>query len=92
MPRIGIRELKTRLSHYLRLAQAGQTIQVTDRGHVIAMVTSTDTRHTHTATQLQLLIERGLLHWTGGKPTGLSRRVHPRGKQTLTDLLLEDRR
>jgi antitoxin (DNA-binding transcriptional repressor) of toxin-antitoxin stability system len=33
---VGIRELKNRLSEYLRLVRAGQRVLVTDRGEVIA--------------------------------------------------------
>ncbi|RTH21386.1 type II toxin-antitoxin system Phd/YefM family antitoxin [Thermus scotoductus] len=29
---VSIRELKNRLSHYLRLAKAGQTVEITERG------------------------------------------------------------
>lgn len=36
MRTVGIRELKNRLSEYLRLVQQGEDILVTDRGRVIA--------------------------------------------------------
>ena len=36
MHAVGVRELKNRLSKYLRLARAGERILVTDRGEVIA--------------------------------------------------------
>ena len=36
MRAVGIRELKNRLSEYLRLVRAGEEILVTDRGEVIA--------------------------------------------------------
>ena len=36
MKTVGVRELKNRLSEYLRQARAGETILVTDRGQVIA--------------------------------------------------------
>jgi antitoxin (DNA-binding transcriptional repressor) of toxin-antitoxin stability system len=36
MKAIGVRELKARLSHYLRDVQAGEVVLVTDRGRVIA--------------------------------------------------------
>lgn len=34
--KIGLRELKSRLSHYVRQVRAGHEIQVTDRGEVVA--------------------------------------------------------
>ena len=36
MKAVGVRELKNRLSEYLRLVRAGEDILVTDRGEVIA--------------------------------------------------------
>jgi prevent-host-death family protein len=39
MSRIGIRELRQRASEYLRRVEAGETIEVTDRGRPIALLT-----------------------------------------------------
>jgi prevent-host-death family protein len=36
MRQIGLRELKNRLSHYVRQVRSGHEIQVTDRGEVVA--------------------------------------------------------
>lgn len=36
MKAVGVRELKARLSHYLRDVQAGDVVLVTDRGRVVA--------------------------------------------------------
>ena len=36
MTTVGIRELKSKLSAFLRLVRAGETIYVTDRGEVVA--------------------------------------------------------
>lgn len=36
MTTVGIRELKNHLSRYLRLVREGETVQVTDRGQVVA--------------------------------------------------------
>ncbi len=36
MTSVGIRELKNRLSHYVRLVKQGEAVQVTDRGVVVA--------------------------------------------------------
>jgi antitoxin (DNA-binding transcriptional repressor) of toxin-antitoxin stability system len=36
MHAVGIRELKNRLSHYLRLVRQGEEIEITDRGEVVA--------------------------------------------------------
>ena len=36
MKQVGLRELKNRLSEYVRLVRAGEHIQITDRGQVVA--------------------------------------------------------
>lgn len=36
MKQVGLRELKNRLSEYVRLVRAGEHVQVTDRGQVVA--------------------------------------------------------
>jgi prevent-host-death family protein len=36
MPKVELRQLKNRLSHYVRQVRAGREIQVTDRGEVVA--------------------------------------------------------
>jgi prevent-host-death family protein len=38
MPTIGVRELRQRASELLRLVQAGETFQVTDRGRPVAIL------------------------------------------------------
>ena len=39
MSSIGIRELRQRASEYLRRVEAGETIEVTDRGRPVALLT-----------------------------------------------------
>ena len=39
MPRVGIRELRQKASEYLRRVEAGETIEVTDRGRPVALLT-----------------------------------------------------
>jgi prevent-host-death family protein len=36
MPKVGLRQLRNRLSHYVRQVRAGREIQVTNRGEVVA--------------------------------------------------------
>jgi len=38
MPIVGVRELKNRLTHYLRLIRQGEAIIITDRGKPIAVL------------------------------------------------------
>jgi prevent-host-death family protein len=38
-PRVGVRELRQNLSVYLRRVLAGETLEVTDRGNAVALLT-----------------------------------------------------
>jgi prevent-host-death family protein len=40
MKTVGVRELKNRLSEYIRQVRAGESVLVTDRGEVVAELTS----------------------------------------------------
>ena len=94
MKQVGIRELKTRLSHYVRRARAGQEIEVTDRGESVAELvpprrlrSGSDMRQ-----RMKELARRGLA--TVGAPRDpriyrRMRRLAPRG--AATRLLDEDR-
>jgi prevent-host-death family protein len=94
MERIGLRELKNRLSHYVRRVRAGHPIQVTDRGEVVAellppaaAVAGADTRQ-----RLAEMARRGLVRL--GAPN--ERRLYPRLPRlvpagTLERLLDEER-
>jgi antitoxin (DNA-binding transcriptional repressor) of toxin-antitoxin stability system len=42
METVGIRELKSKLSAYLRLVKAGEVVRVTDRGEVVAEIHAPD--------------------------------------------------
>jgi len=64
MTTVGIRELKARLSHYLRLVQSGETVHVTDRGHEVAVISRPGAEHD----ALRRLMTSGMVRWSGGKP------------------------
>jgi antitoxin (DNA-binding transcriptional repressor) of toxin-antitoxin stability system len=49
MRAVGVRELKNRLSEYLRLVKAGEEVLITDRGEVIAELRQPTLRRTRSA-------------------------------------------
>jgi len=89
MQQAGIRDLKNRLSHYLRQVREGQVVEVTERGRPVAYLVPS--RQEAIREELDDLIKRGLVAWGGGKPAGLTPRVRVRGKP-LSRVILEDRR
>lgn len=61
MRAIGIRELKNKLSHYVRLVEAGESVLITDRGTVVAELRppGATTQPSVPATGLEELVRRG---------------------------------
>lgn len=84
--RVGIRELKAKLSHYLDRAAAGETIVVTDRGKAKA-----ELRALSVDARIQQGIEEGWIQpGRGGPVRGLPRRG-AKGKMTIAEAMAEDR-
>jgi prevent-host-death family protein len=83
--RVGIRELKARLSHYLDRAAAGETIIVTDRGKA-----KVEIRGLSVEERIQQGIEEGWI--TPGRPRTTP--IPTRGAKatrTIADVMAEDR-
>ena len=74
----GVRDLKNKLSHYLREVKKGRSIMITERGKIVATIVPA---HEHPdAGKLKKLARSGLGTWRGGKPKGASRSVVVKGK------------
>lgn len=62
MHAVGIRELKNKLSHYVRLVEAGESVLVTHRGAVVAELRppgAAEARRNATTGRLERLQRRG---------------------------------
>ncbi len=85
---VGIRELKSRLSHYLRLTKAGESVVITERGKPIGRIVPIrkllDER-------LAAMTEAGLAEWSGQRPKSAPPVARARGIRTAADLVVEDR-
>ena len=92
MIHVGIKELKNHLSRYLKKAHAGETLRVTDRGKVIAVVTGVAPQTSPLLQTLQHLVDDEHYHWNGRKPRGLSQKPRLTPGPTLANLIAEDRR
>jgi prevent-host-death family protein len=86
---VSIRELKSRLSHYLRRAKAGQIVEITERGKPVGRIVPV-------ASSLEERIEAarrsGLVSWNGRKLKPLKPVAKLRTKKTVAELVVEDRR
>ncbi|HWO41615.1 MAG TPA: type II toxin-antitoxin system prevent-host-death family antitoxin [Candidatus Eisenbacteria bacterium] len=85
----GIRELKNRLSYYLREVKKGRSISVSERGKIVAIIVPAQ-QHPDVE-KLKNLARSGLGTWRGGKPKGASRSIVVKGKP-VGDIVIEDRR
>jgi prevent-host-death family protein len=89
MYRVGIKDLKNRLSHYIAQVRKGEQIVVTDRGLAVAVIVPAG--ETEETERLIGLVRVGFASWQGGKPTGSHNPVRAQGRP-VSDIVLEDRR
>ena len=89
MKAAGVKELKNRLSYYLREVKKGQRVLITEREKVIATIVPVERAEEDNG--LLSLVREGFAIWKGGKPSGSSRPVKIKGK-AVSEIVLEDRR
>ena len=87
--RVGIRELKARLSKYLRDAKAGYSITVTDRGKPVGRLVPPDQP---LGDRVESMIRAGLAEWNGQRLPPLKPAAKLKGRKSIADLIIEDRR
>ncbi|OGA49972.1 MAG: hypothetical protein A3G24_07885 [Betaproteobacteria bacterium RIFCSPLOWO2_12_FULL_62_13] len=85
---VSIRELKSRLSHYLRLTRKGESVVITDRGvpigRIVPIGQDLDQR-------LAAMRETGQAQWSGRKLRRRAPVAKVRGRGSVAALLVEDR-
>lgn len=87
-PSVGVRELKTHLSEYLRRVKAGQTITITEHGREVGRLIPVSKS---AAERIEEMRRAGLAQWNGRKLPRSRPAARARGKKTVAELLLEDR-
>ena len=85
---VGIRELKARLSAYLRQVKAGATLVITERGQPIGRIVPLRPSVYQRAEELA---QAGLASWSGRRLRAREPVARIRGGKMLSQLLLEDR-
>lgn len=89
MQTVGVKELKDRLSYYLRKVKRGEKIIVTEREQAIASLVPIGSGGE--AGELLALVQEGWAAWKGGKPQGAAKPVRLPGRP-LSEMVREDRR
>lgn len=88
---VSVRELKDRLSEYLRRVQAGERVVVTDHGRSVAEIVPIDPSRLSPAERLELMASSAEVTVPRGKGFATVKPSKIRGR-SISDTLLEDRR
>lgn len=86
--RVGTRELKSKLSEYMRRVKAGETIIVTEHGKIIGQIVPVKATLEE---RLQVMVAAGQAEWNGQKLKPYQPKAVNRGARQLSDLVVEDR-
>jgi prevent-host-death family protein len=86
-PLVSIRELKSRLSHYLHLIRKGESVVITDYGMPIGRIVPMGQ---DLGERLAAMRETGLVQWSGQKLRRCKPVAKLLGKKTVAQLLVED--
>lgn len=87
---VGTKELKNRLSHYLRKVREGQVVRVTDHGEVVAEIRAAAPPATDEQAVLAELETSGLVTVGNGRFSA-ARRIRLRGGVRASRAIIEDR-
>ena len=85
---VGTRELKNRLSHYLRRVKAGETVIITERGKPVGQIVPIQADLT---TRLMKLVDAGVVEWNGEAVPPYCPKAVNRSQRLLSELVLEER-
>lgn len=88
---VSIRELKSRLSHFLRLTREGSSLIITDRGTPIGRIVPIVQPGKRLDERLAEMKQAGQLEWSGRRLSPNKPVAKARGKRTVADLLVENR-
>ena len=86
--RVGVRDLKARLSEYLRQVGQGQTVIITDHGRPVGRLSPVDQPLDE---RLKALQDAGLVAWNGQKLKSVTPGAVNRGDRQVSDILVEMR-
>ena len=94
MSTVGVRELKNRLTYYLRQAKKGQEVVVTERDKPIALIQKIEAVQEPASLDAKLakMAAEGLITLPTSKPLKRIRRVKLKGGQTIARTVIEGRR
>lgn len=87
--RVGVRDLKSRLSEYLRQVRQGNTVIITDHGRPVGQLSPVERPLDERFKALQ---SAGLVAWNGQKLKPVKPAAVNRGERQVSDILVEMRK
>ena len=90
MDSVGIRQLKSGLSGYLKRVRAGARVTVTERGRAIAVISPIEAPAD--VAWARDLVASGRAEWSGGKPAGATPPARAASGASVSAAVIEDRR
>jgi len=88
MRTVAVRELKNKLSEYLRRVKAGERVVVTERGKAVAVIS---TAGGAVDEGIEAMVRERAARWEGGKPRGAKRPPKVKGP-SVAAAVIEGRR
>ncbi len=85
---VGVRELKNRLSEYLRRVKAGETLIITAHGEPVGQILPIRPDLT---SRLQKMVEAGVVEWNGQPVPPYQPKTVNSSEHLLSDLVVEQR-
>jgi prevent-host-death family protein len=86
--RVGVRDLKARLSEYLRMVSQGQTVIITDHGRPVGRMSPVNQPLDE---RLKALQDAGLVAWNGQMLKPVTPAAVNHGDRQVSDILVEMR-
>ena len=86
---VGVRELKARLSEYLRQVKKGRTVVITEHGKPVGRLVPVGQSLEE---RLEAMRQAGQIEWSGKKLSPMKPVAKVKDGFSVADLLIEDRR
>ncbi len=85
---VGIRELKTNLSAYMRRVKAGESVIITEHGNPVGQIIPISES---VEAKMHALVESGFAEWNGEKFVAHTPTIKLQGKRTIASIVSENR-
>ena len=86
--RVGVRDLKSRLSEYLSQVRQGKTVIITDHGHPVGRLSPVEQPLDE---RIKALQNAGMVAWNGQKLNPITPAAVNHGELQVSDILVEMR-